>query len=578
MAKSNHNARQPITQMTTQSSNVNERQEQLLRRLTRLSKFDFAVQMIEVIKWKNPDADVAHAIEAVLEKGADLNLNKQELSRLVRDHVNAEGAADAAKAKRTKRAKKRGAVSTKGPPPNQSALAKEMSRVRASIIGELGDLPPTLQKAELALIVGLDAAMTEDHGNASILAYLGPERRREFSSQVSRLRDQLLTRDWTAPHASLQDAQASELARYYEVFEPVDSRQYLMDLGNELSSTLAAEIPTYSRSDVPPYGGSMGRRPYPGLAPIGMQLWLLGRSVTLRFLLSTVGSAFIRFSTQWQEPSGAWLCPSRDDDVPDPWTTALILHAMCRWRRDANREAIERGVAWLLLNASAAGGWRAAVEGGQNDLDVTATVVALDALRRASIPADHPVVRDAEHALLSAQSASGLWIERGFPEDMLTVIVLEYFRSRAHRGALSNRFLRSASLLLDSAGQMSLSGDRADEQLACIAAYHGLEHFLYGLMLLRGEEDAIYVQNGQQTVGLRVALGAFESLAHASGWLEAGRSLPYRQQLSDLAALRDSFIHRATEIPRAEMQGHIRAVQRFIETFDVQALGFPLQD
>lgn len=553
-----------------QKINLKEHHDDLLRRLTRLSRFGWALQVIEVIKWKNPKADLSKAIQDAVAKGVDLDLREDELTRLIREHIDTSAADDEARVKSMKRASKRGS----GPPrlkrPADTALTKELSRARGTVHDELAKVPASLEKAESALIVGLDATVSENHGHASVLTYLGVERRREFAPYVATLRDQLLTCEWPIPHASQYDTQSSELAKYYELFEPDSSKDYLRTLASELSSELVAEIPTHSRSSE--------NLPYPHLASTAMRLWLLGRAVTLRFLLSDPASNFIRFAAQWQEPSGAWLQGKKGGEVADPWTTALIVHAMCRWRRGAHQAAIARAADWLLHNTNSDGGWRAASGHGTGSMHVVATIVALDALRRGSVPADHPVIRAAEDALLAAQHSSGLWIEQGFPEDLLTVIALEYFRSRAHRGALSNRYLRSANLLLDSAGQMALTGDKADEQLACIAAYHGLEHFLYGLMLLHGEEDAIYAAGGQQTVGLRQALSPFEQLAQQAGWLEAGKRLPYRQQLSDLAALRDSFIHRAGEIPRDEMEGHIRVVQRFVAAFDVQALGFPLQD
>jgi hypothetical protein len=83
-----------------------------------------------------------------------------------------------------KRASKRGSGPPRPKPTADTALTKELNRAHRSVHDELAKVPASFEKAESGLIVGLDAAVSEDHTHASALTYFGLQRRREFAPHV----------------------------------------------------------------------------------------------------------------------------------------------------------------------------------------------------------------------------------------------------------------------------------------------------------------------------------------------------------------------------------------------------------
>jgi hypothetical protein len=124
--------------------------------------------------------------------------------------------------------------------------------------------------------------------------------------------------------------------------------------------------------------------------------------------------------------------------------------------------------------------------------------------------------------------------------------------------------------------QLSLSEDTADGPLATMAAYHGLEHFLYGCLLAIDSAEPIQADNRGTTIGLNDALGAFERALKEHGRVPPNARLPYRQQLKHLSAKRDMFVHRAESISVADAFSFVAMCRAFVQRFDLAVLGFRL--
>jgi hypothetical protein len=95
---------------------------------------------------------------------------------------------------------------------------------------------------------------------------------------------------------------------------------------------------------------------------------------------------------------------------------------------------------------------------------------------------------------------SGLW------QTHVTAHVIEYFQSRAECPGTVNSYLKSARSLLLKSEQLTLSEDHADGPLATAAAYHGLEHFLYGCLLQMEPDEPIYADTKGATNGFNALL------------------------------------------------------------------------
>jgi hypothetical protein len=208
---------------------------------------------------------------------------------------------------------------------------------------------------------------------------------------------------------------------------------------------------------------------------------------------------------------------------------------------------------------------------------VRTTIVVLDALRRAEAPLDHPAIVAGEKKLIECQDPTGHWLVKGFWDDYGTSLAAEYLRSREQRGELPNSYLSSAKALIAKAEQLCLASTTSDARLALIAAYHGLEHLLYGLTLYKDEQAQILRPNGD-TCGFREALTVFAGVAQRLGIIEADKKLPLDTQLRQLASTRDHIVHQATSVTVEEAERYIAQVRSFVRALDAKVLGFPLLD
>jgi hypothetical protein len=291
-------------------------------------------------------------------------------------------------------------------------------------------------------------------------------------------------------------------------------------------------------------------------------------------LVKSVGS--------WQEPSGEWRMPTLGtQQAPQPNTrlTALCVNFLLRYGQDGEHSAvIANAVKWLLHKSNSDGGWTSE-RSHKNEPDVLTTILVLDSLRRASVPSDHHRVIKGEKALLSYQHATGYWLIKGVWAEYGTALAVEYLRAKSERGVLPNGYLLSAKRLIVKSEQLCLTGEASDAQLAVIAAYHGIEHFLYGTLLLDHLDHlAEFHRTDGKTIGFRDAIGEFQRMVRRLNIIKEGEGLPYRTQLMQMALERDNFIHQSTYIPTSNAEKHIECARRFVQRFDSILLGFPLVD
>jgi hypothetical protein len=157
-----------------------------------------------------------------------------------------------------------------------------------------------------------------------------------------------------------------------------------------------------------------------------------------------------------------------------------------------------------------------------------------------------------------------------------TALAVEYLQAKNERGVLPNGYLLSAKRLIVKSEQLCITGEASDAQLAVIAAYHGIEHFLYGVMLL--DHLAEFHRADGKTIGFQDAIGEFQRMIKRRNIIKDSDGLPYRTQLMQMALERDNFIHQSTYISVFNAERHIECARRFVQRFDSVLLGFPLVD
>ena len=456
------------------------------------------------------------------------------------------------------------------PHPARAKLIKLIQGREAAITKSLAAIPSGMEKGLTALEHGCSI-----EPDPEALALLGPGQDGRWKSQVAEMRRRLFEDDHPTPPSEISAEYHTAVIRFYEDFEPIDAKALIKEIARDIVGEAelgATMIPL--REDHLSTPWEMFRTLY--------LYWIYSRSRNLRYRLVPAASKLMGHIESWQERSGAWLrhvAPHLQrpaENKEDAVLTALAIQFFVRYGDMAeHQQSIEKAKRWLLANASPSGGWRNPVITDEES-DVLATVVALDALRRVGAPADHPAIQEAEGALIRWQHPTGYWEIKKSLVEFPTVIAVEYLRSRSARGTLPNAFLLSGRSLVARAENLVLSDIRADARLAVIAAFHGLEHVLYGWLLVKDDKAEIF--RGNETCGFRPALKMFEDLAQREIWIGADKGLPFRTQLQMLATNRDHIVHQGVLMSIEDAEKHIGVVRQFIRRFEDKALGFPLLD
>lgn len=458
--------------------------------------------------------------------------------------------------------------------PSERIIEDAISSRRLEIESELKMIPPSLEKAWAALAHEID---DEDDGPPDALCAFGvDESKSRFKVNVDNRRRDLLSGNAMRTSArGYEPYWYASYLRYYETFEPKDARELLLSEARDVEDQMRplASLVESGREDA--------AQELPHFVDV---MVAHGRCRIVRNVLFRVARRAVPAVLRLQKPKGAWADwerPTRGAQtvtlLDDPATTAAAVIFLARYGSAEECEgALARSQKWLVQVQMENGSWVSIPTRGIG-LPVSTTVQVLDALRLTGIPVDHPAVLKGESFLLSQQQLPGLWWERsGRWNTHVTAQVLEYFQSRLERPGALNSYLKSARALLLKSEQLSLSEDNADAQLATTAAYHGLEHFLYGCLLTIDSAEPIYADNKGTTIGFNDALGAFERALKEQGKVSSNARLPYRQQLKHLGAKRDMFVHRAESISIGDAFSFVATCRAFVQRYDLTLLGFRL--
>lgn len=472
------------------------------------------------------------------------------------------------------------AVRTKDPKKKPSANEQ---KIRALVDGRIAELrsklnaiPGGLKKATVALAHGLSRF---SEPSPYSLCFFGPaEVHAKWRSKITEMRRRLHENDHGSPPSYLETEHYGGLVRYYEEYEPNEGKDFIEAICRDsVGDSAYGETLVLSRSEARSFPSELALTLY--------KYWFYARSRNFRYRLAPIAKKMVHAVESWQESSGAWSevrrvgREGRQKIVmrPDPENTAFAIHFLLRYGEPGEHQAtIKRAKDWLLQNADREGGWQG-VDYRGDGFDVLTTIVVLDALRRAGAPLDHPAITADEKKLIESQDATGFWFLRGYWDEFGTCLAAEYLRAREERGGLPNSYLTSAKALIEKGEQLCLSRVTLDARLAVIAAYHGLEHLLYGMTLVSDEHAPIFRSNGD-TCGFREALTIFAQVAQRLGILEKDKKLPLDTQLRQIASSRDHIVHQAANVTLDEAERYVGQVRTFVRFFDTKVLGFPLLD
>jgi hypothetical protein len=259
---------------------------------------------------------------------------------------------------------------------------------------------------------------------------------------------------------------------------------------------------------------------------------------------------------------------------PDPYLTALAAVDILRlsrqeWQLERGRDAVR----WLVGHQNNNGSWRSLTAEG----DVFATVHALEAVRVSGLGGFDNSLQLGESWLMGQQQADGTWPEQGTPLPFTTILVLEYFEQVHSRlGALNDR-LSVARYFLSRSQEFALEDSGNSRRLGIIAAYQGLEQFLYACLSVPAVNVPIFQSKApNKTIGFRAALDALEKHLRGTGVLPPGTSVDYRNSLDELAYYRDEIVHKGMPIEPEKCRALTADACRFANEYCQQILGHRL--
>ena len=434
------------------------------------------------------------------------------------------------------------------------ARREGLRREVRDLVEELEQFPPTLEKALLLLpariverptpelypILGIEPCTAE--GRNALDAVLGRD------NEGNDLPD-----DWSFSLAWFLDlyGSATEANRLSAAVERCAGR--MVDLG-AIEPTAAGDI-----------------------EQIAYALWRGSRSALLVGRLRREIAILIDRLVRRQTAAGFWPVECDSGEAAGVRATALATVALQRLGDDRYHQAIRSAVDWLISRRLPDTGAVPRIDGDEEP-DVIATTLAMEAIRRSDFAEGVPHVLEAGEAwLVSGQTVHGGWTADPWSEDFVAAVVLEYLERRAEMLTQVDGFLLMARDFFRKAEELRLEGGANNRRLAAIALVHAVEMFLYGLFERRDDLAlSAFKENGIETLGPREALRALQDALQRLGILSAPQRLAHRDKLSSLIGRRDGIIHRAHEISETELDDGMLHARRFITRFGKELLNLDL--
>jgi hypothetical protein len=329
------------------------------------------------------------------------------------------------------------------------------------------------------------------------------------------------------------------------------------------------------------------------LASVAHALWLIGRSQRMPTRIRDAVNLGLRRIAYQQYADGSWS----DYRIQEPagedaktglklsrgrrsiHTTALCALALCKLSiSDEQFSAGVRGAKWLLDQQDPAGYWNDEYVDGEElktKPSLLTTVRAVEAIIRSEIEGVEHAIEAGLAWVVGQQDELGTWDVPGIPYPLTTITVLQLTALYDAHAVFSDPLLVMAKGMLQQSYQLSLVDNINTARLSVIAAYHGLEAFLYSVLSNPPVNMSYFdKKRPMMTIGFRAALDELEAYLHAVGALAAGQSIEQRANLDQLANYRDQIVHKCIPIPQATCSILIGSAWDFARVNSVRMRGF----
>ena len=128
---------------------------------------------------------------------------------------------------------------------------------------------------------------------------------------------------------------------------------------------------------------------------------------------------------------------------------------------------------------------------------------------------------------------------------------------------------------LNKAEQLSLEDDLNSCRLSIIAAYHGVEAFLYAVLNHPNINKKIF-KDVNETIGMKSALIKFQDYLQEKRIIKQNEVLAYRNSLDNLLYYRHQVIHKCIEISQLTCKPVIRESLKFVSKYSIEIFGYDI--
>lgn len=331
------------------------------------------------------------------------------------------------------------------------------------------------------------------------------------------------------------------------------------------------------------------------LTSVPYDLWLVSRSRNLPNRIRDFVNIALRRIAAWQYPEGWWTDfqlrepvseepktgLKRSRYLPNTYTTALC--SLCLLKLSIAEPLKQKGVLgakWLLERQNPEGSWsreHISKNGIVTRPHLFVTLLSLEAIARSGIEnVEHSIELGLEW-IMQQQNDLGMWDDGGFPFPFMTVLALEVIKSKDDfsRKRTLDPYLSMSRDFLNRSVQFSLEENSNSHRLAIIAAFQGIEAFLYSA-LGHPSVNIKTFEKENETIGMRKALTRFQTYLQDKGEIKRGEVISYRNSLDTLAYLRDQVVHKGIDMTQSTCRPLIDDALRFAAKYSSEIFGFDI--
>jgi hypothetical protein len=259
---------------------------------------------------------------------------------------------------------------------------------------------------------------------------------------------------------------------------------------------------------------------------------------------------------------------------PSNYSTALCsLNLIKHSISDELKEKGKLGAKWLLENQNSDGSWSKIINrSGETEPDLFITLLSLETLFRSEIPNIERPLKLGLNWIMKQQNKWGIWSfdlfrYSSFPLGTVLVLELEQLINEKSSFPSTNQYLIMSRDFLNSSKRFLSEESLNSRRLSIITVYHGIEFFLYSILIQPQINQKIFEKN--ETIGMFKALNKFQEYLKAQKQLKNNEVVRYRNSLDELKYYRDQIIHKGAIIDDLKTKHLVEDAIKFASIYSI---------